>query len=72
MNISIEDAIDLHKCIRYIEDEKNYKLYLLSCEYGVIKVEFNKYGQEIKIRNVFINDHESLKAKEKLQEYFDE
>ena len=61
-----------HRLFRYIEDEDDNKMYLLSCEYGVIKVEFNKYAQDIIIRNVFVNDHESLKAKEKLQEYFDE
>ena len=45
---------------------------LFSCNFGVIDIKFIKDSQGMEIWKVFIDDHESLKAKEKLQEYFDE
>ena len=72
MNISIEDAIDLHRCIEYMRDINPVNSRLFSCNFGVIDIKFIKDFQSLEIWKVYIDDHESLKAKEKLQEYFDE
>lgn len=71
MNISIDDAIDLHRCIGIIEmafDDFNKSQV---CAFGLLIVNFTKMNN-IEILSVYFNGHESLKAKEKLQEYFDE
>jgi len=72
MNISIDDAIDLHECINNIEKAPIDNTGIIKCMSGGIEITFTRDFQNIKILEVSINDHESLKAKEKLQEYFDE
>ena len=71
MNISIDDAIDLHRCIEYIESSYDDAINIQECSYGIVNISFRLYESVI-ILNVCFNGHESLKAKEKLQEYFDE
>ena len=71
MNISIEDAIDLHRCVEYIEIVSDNFKSKQSCTFGLVTVSFTKMN-DIKIISIFFDDHESLIAKEKLHEYFDE
>ena len=70
MNISIEDAISLHKIIEDIHTG-HINEELLSESDG-IKVIYTNDGLDINIIRVMFGNHESVKAKELLQEYFDE
>lgn len=73
MNISIQDAISLHRCISQIEGES----IVIGEEYDafdedVVVTYYKDENNDIIIKNVVINDIYSEKAKGLIQDYLDE
>lgn len=73
MNLSIDDAINLHRCIEYItKDAPIIEFGSQTSIYETVCILFTKRNKGINISYVSINEHESVNSKEKLQEYFNE
>lgn len=72
MNLSFQQACDLHDCLRYIEAVQGLSDREDSIEYGDVTVRFSIEDGAVNVVMVYVGESKCIKGTKVVQDYFDE